>query len=51
MNFVTRSNNVSFVKKKNKKKTGTEIKQLKSYQNTNSLLLSYTPFTQRLSMF
>ena len=30
MNFVTRSNYVSFVKKK-KKKTGTETKQLKSY--------------------
>ena len=29
MNFVTRSNNVSFVKKK--KKTGTETKKLKSY--------------------
>ena len=29
MNFVTRSNNVSFDKKK--KKTGTETKKLKSY--------------------
>ena len=30
MNFVTRTNNVSFFKKK-KKRTGTETKQLKSY--------------------
>ena len=29
MNFVTRTNNVSFFKKK--KRTGTETKQLKSY--------------------